>query len=134
MDGLTDYYLISFQSAADFLLTIDETKLKIDPLEFRERLERFDYAEFLAQKRGAQSPGSTEGHTEKYTSVWELLWSKEAKKWESLVETGKSEGGEGSPGSPQAAEWVEMARRYRQLSLLVEEMLNQKAGSHPAPI
>jgi hypothetical protein len=119
VDGLTDYYLISFQSAADFVLTIDETKLKIDPSEFRERLERSEYTEFLIQKKGVLG-GGPDDWLGKPTSVWELLWSKEEKRWEALLRSADSREGE------ESAELREMAKKYRQLSQLVEEMLTKK--------
>lgn len=122
VDGLTDYYLTSLESAGDFVLAIDESKLKISPIEFRNRLERVQYAEFLKTNKVLLDNAQIEENGAQRRLIQELLWESESSRWEKLEQAPVED-------IRLREEIAEMAKRYRELSELVGEMLARRTGS-----
>lgn len=122
VDGLTDYYLTSLESAADFVLAIDESKLKISPNEFRDRLERVQYVEFLKANKVVTDNTQIEENGAQRKLIGELLWERDSERWEKLQLMPIED-------VHLRAEIAEMTKRYRELSELVGEMCIQKTAS-----
>lgn len=114
IDGLTDYYLTSFESAADFISSLDQPKLKITSEDFWKLLEMRQYADFLAQNRVSEESWKVFEQSGKRKTIEGLLFENNIGKWESI---GKTNLGEGKD---------EILENYKQLSELVGILMGKR--------
>ena len=101
------------ESAADFISSLDQPKLKITSEDFWKLLEMSQYADFLAQNRVSDESWKVFEQSGKRKTIEGLLFENNIGKWKSIGKTSLGE------------EKNEILENYKQLSDLVRILMGK---------